>query len=163
MLANIHMPASHWLETWGDAEPQKGLFSIIQPMIELPWQVRPFESALIAFATASGSDQFIREIPHAIDATDEVKATPMTKRAATMYEYTRETWRGMHKEYAVVGAFEDFWDSVLRLGVFDRGGRSSSRGAPGQACLSFRCEARNRCAEHGQRHQRSPASLDRTR
>ncbi len=120
LLGDYHLPSRHWLECWGDTEPQKGLFGVMQPMIELPWKVRQFEESLIALATAAGSDVFIREIPHPDTATDEEKAKPLAKRPATMREYLRETWAAMHKQHDVAAGFEEFWNSFLRVGIFDR-------------------------------------------
>ncbi|MDX2176424.1 MAG: TAT-variant-translocated molybdopterin oxidoreductase [Candidatus Sumerlaeia bacterium] len=116
----LQLPGRHWLESWGDAEPQAGLYSILQPMIDMPWQCRQWEDTLMQLATAAGSDVFKREIPHAITATDEEKAKPPAVRAATYHEYVKESWADLHKRYDVEASFDSFWESVLRNGFFDQ-------------------------------------------
>ncbi|NII24618.1 TAT-variant-translocated molybdopterin oxidoreductase [Pseudoflavitalea sp. X16] len=44
------LPAPHFLESWGDAEPKAGLFSMIQPTINPLFQTRPFQDALLKWA-----------------------------------------------------------------------------------------------------------------
>ncbi|MEO7121032.1 MAG: TAT-variant-translocated molybdopterin oxidoreductase, partial [Ginsengibacter sp.] len=41
------VPSHHWLECWGDAEPQTGYFSVIQPIIHPLFKTRQFESSLL--------------------------------------------------------------------------------------------------------------------
>lgn len=44
------LPAPHFLESWGDAEPKAGQFSMIQPTISPLFQTRPFEDALLKWS-----------------------------------------------------------------------------------------------------------------
>ncbi|MDF2190910.1 TAT-variant-translocated molybdopterin oxidoreductase [Paraflavitalea sp. CAU 1676] len=44
------LPAPHFLESWGDAEPKAGLFSMIQPTINPLFQTRPFQDSLLKWA-----------------------------------------------------------------------------------------------------------------
>ena len=41
------VPSHHWLECWGDAEPQTGYYSVIQPIIHPLFKTRQFESSLL--------------------------------------------------------------------------------------------------------------------
>ena len=44
------LPTHHWLESWGDAEPKKGFFSLIQPAINPLFKTRPFQTTLLKLA-----------------------------------------------------------------------------------------------------------------
>ncbi len=64
-LCKYIIPAHHWLESWGDAEPKSGYFSLIQPVINPLFKTRAFQSSLIkwtdtdaANATAGTSDEY---------------------------------------------------------------------------------------------------------
>jgi len=46
-LCKYVIPSHHWLESWGDAEPQKGYVSVIQPIIHPLFKTRQFESSLL--------------------------------------------------------------------------------------------------------------------
>ncbi len=41
------VPSHHWLECWGDSEPQAGYFSVIQPLIHPLFKTRQFEDSLL--------------------------------------------------------------------------------------------------------------------
>ena len=44
------LPSHHWLESWGDAEPQTGFVSLIQPLIHPLFKTRQFEDSLLAWS-----------------------------------------------------------------------------------------------------------------
>ncbi|MDQ2719245.1 MAG: TAT-variant-translocated molybdopterin oxidoreductase [Bacteroidota bacterium] len=46
-LCKYIVPSHHWLESWGDAEPQKGTISVLQPLIHPLFKTRQFESSLL--------------------------------------------------------------------------------------------------------------------
>ncbi len=46
-LCKYVIPSHHWLESWGDAEPQAGYISVIQPLIHPLFKTRQFESSLL--------------------------------------------------------------------------------------------------------------------
>ncbi len=50
------IPAHHWLESWGDAEPKTGYTSIIQPTINPLFKTRAFETSLLKWAANPTSD-----------------------------------------------------------------------------------------------------------
>ncbi len=49
------LPSHHWLESWGDAEPKTGYFSLIQPTINPLFKTRAFQTSLIKWSSAAGS------------------------------------------------------------------------------------------------------------
>lgn len=46
-LCKYIIPSHHWLECWGDAEPQAGYVSVIQPIIHPLFKTRQFETSLL--------------------------------------------------------------------------------------------------------------------
>lgn len=48
-LCKYIIPSHHWLESWGDAEPQAGYVSVIQPLIHPLFKTRQFEDSLLRF------------------------------------------------------------------------------------------------------------------
>ena len=46
-LTKFALPAPHFLESWGDAEPRPGYFSFLQPTIAPLFKTRPFEDSLL--------------------------------------------------------------------------------------------------------------------
>jgi MoCo/4Fe-4S cofactor protein with predicted Tat translocation signal len=91
-------PTNHLLESWGDAQPKRGQFSIIQPTIAPLFETRQAEHS---FLTWAGS-------PNLNAAA-----------AAPYYEYVKSNWQKTmftkQKSFATPTAF---WDSCLHDGVF---------------------------------------------
>ncbi len=49
-LCKYILPASNWLESWGDAEAQTGYISLIQPVIHPLFKTRPFQTSLLKWS-----------------------------------------------------------------------------------------------------------------
>jgi MoCo/4Fe-4S cofactor protein with predicted Tat translocation signal len=49
-LVKYVLPAPHFLESWGDAEPKPGYFSFLQPTIAPLFKTRPFEDSLLKWS-----------------------------------------------------------------------------------------------------------------
>ncbi len=49
-LCKYSLPAHHWLESWGDAEPKTGHYSLIQPTINPLFKTRPFQTSLLKWS-----------------------------------------------------------------------------------------------------------------
>lgn len=54
-LCKYIIPSHHWLESWGDAEPKTGYYSLIQPTINPLFKTRAFQTSLIKWSAAAGS------------------------------------------------------------------------------------------------------------
>jgi molybdopterin-containing oxidoreductase family iron-sulfur binding subunit len=54
-LCKFVLPSHHWLESWGDAEPKTGYYSLIQPTINPLFKTRAFQTSLIKWSAAAGS------------------------------------------------------------------------------------------------------------
>lgn len=57
-LCDLLLPVSHWLESWGDASPRKGVLSVIQPAIEPKHNTKSEGDILLALA---GIDKTYRD------------------------------------------------------------------------------------------------------
>ena len=88
----IIAPSHHFLESWDDAEPVQGHFSLIQPTISPLFKTRQAAESLLKW---SGSSE-------------------------TYYEYLQKNWREnqftTQTEYT---DFQQFWDKALHDGVFE--------------------------------------------
>ena len=49
-LCNYIIPSHHWLESWGDAEPKTGYFSMMQPTINPLFKTRAFQTSLLKWS-----------------------------------------------------------------------------------------------------------------
>ncbi len=55
-LCKYVIPSHHWLESWGDAEPKTGYFSMIQPIINPLFKTRAFQTSLLKWSIGAISD-----------------------------------------------------------------------------------------------------------
>ena len=44
------IPSHNWLESWGDAEPKTGYYSLMQPTVNPLFKTRPFQASLLKWA-----------------------------------------------------------------------------------------------------------------
>ncbi|MGH9533651.1 MAG: Fe-S cluster-containing hydrogenase [Terriglobales bacterium] len=167
-LANVVLSSLHGQESWGDAEPQKGLYSLVQPTIEPLFDARAFEDSLIAIARAAGSTRFEHEVvtpaapavaaaPALTGAAAKGKAakSPAAKPAASkptvkrepmnFHAYIQQVWKKqLYGKYQLAGSWEDFWTGALRQGYFDP--LAPQRANPG-AARSYRLAALTAAAQ----------------
>jgi molybdopterin-containing oxidoreductase family iron-sulfur binding subunit len=101
VLADYVLPSTHWLESWGDAEPQVGVLSVQQPTILPLYENRAWEDSLMSLAKAA-------------------KAASLSKFEGGWHEFLMDTWKTqIHAKGGYEAAFADFWNSVLRDGVLN--------------------------------------------
>ncbi len=99
-LCDYVLPVTHPLESWGDAEPQKGVFSLMQPTLRPIFDSRSFEDSLLSFARTS-------------------KAGVLGSFSGTFNDYLKLVWqKEIYARYNLAGSFADFWKNALRRGVF---------------------------------------------
>ncbi|HET6253920.1 MAG TPA: TAT-variant-translocated molybdopterin oxidoreductase [Puia sp.] len=61
-LCKFVLPAPHFLESWGDAEPRPGYYSFLQPTIAPLFKTRPFEDSLLKWSGSATTYQaFFKE------------------------------------------------------------------------------------------------------
>jgi len=103
------IPAHHWLESWGDAEPKTGYYSLIQPVISPLFKTRPFQTNLLLWMGASASAATTGK-----DSTSKTEATAeAVLKVVDVYEkYFRNYWIGK------LGGEANF-EKALRDGVVE--------------------------------------------
>ncbi|WP_250630942.1 TAT-variant-translocated molybdopterin oxidoreductase [Rhodoflexus caldus] len=91
-LCGYHAPDSHFLESWNDAEPKKGHFSLGQPAIAHIFNTRQAQQSLLTWAGST---------------TD-------------YYTFIRNFWKAnLFKLQNKETEFESFWNRSLHNGVFE--------------------------------------------
>ncbi len=91
-LCGYVAPNHHNLESWGDAEPKKGHYSIIQPTISPLFNTRQAEETLLKW---SGNN-------------------------ASYYDYLQSSWQSdMMAQQSSFLSFQAFWDNAVHDGVFE--------------------------------------------
>ncbi|MEM1219550.1 MAG: 4Fe-4S dicluster domain-containing protein, partial [Bacteroidota bacterium] len=92
-------PASHYLESWGDAMPKKGVYALIQPTISPLFDTRQVEECLLRWSASPSFNA---------DST------------APMFDYLKSNWEAtVFPQQTKFGTFQVFWDSSLHDGVFE--------------------------------------------
>jgi MoCo/4Fe-4S cofactor protein with predicted Tat translocation signal len=91
-------PTHHLLESWGDAEPKKGYYGLIQPTIAPLFDSRQIEESLLVWAHSENLD---------VDSEQPY------------YEYLKKTWEADLFPSSGKGDFRAFWDMCLHNGVYE--------------------------------------------
>lgn len=92
-------PGHHFLESWGDAEPKKGIYSLIQPTIAPVFDTRQAEESILRWCNSENLD-------------------PETEQP--YYTYLKAHWQeAMFPAQTKYGTFQAFWDQTLHDGVFE--------------------------------------------
>ena len=89
-------PNHYFLESWGDAEPRKDCFSLVQPAISPIYKTRQAEESLLKWAGISSS----------------------------YFDFVKSYWKAniYPKQKFGYGSFKDFWNFSLHDGVFEVNG-----------------------------------------
>jgi molybdopterin-containing oxidoreductase family iron-sulfur binding subunit len=94
-LCQYVCPDLHYLESWGDAEPKKGYFSITQPTITPIFETRSAQESLLKWMGVNKS----------------------------YYDYLRAFWnKNLFKTQTKYKSFDNFWTAVLHDGTFANAG-----------------------------------------
>lgn len=99
LLCDYVVPTNHFLESWGDAEPKQGHYSLIQPTISPLFKTRQVEETLLTWANS--------------DKLNKDSEQPM-------YDYLVAFWEAeMFPRQNRFATFQSFWDSTLHDGIFE--------------------------------------------
>lgn len=103
-------PNHYFLESWGDAEPRVGYYSLIQPAITPIFKTRQAEESLLVWSGKSGS----------------------------FYEFVKGYWKYnlYPKQKFGYGSFKDFWNYSLHDGVFEVNGSNPRKPDANRVALS---------------------------
>jgi molybdopterin-containing oxidoreductase family iron-sulfur binding subunit len=104
-LCKFSIPAPHWLESWGDAEPKSGYISFIQPTVNPLFKTRYFQTSLLKW---SGS---------AIADYDAYFKTYWTAKLADVDTYNNTLQVGLIKESAITPTAAVFSNAKLAEAV----------------------------------------------
>lgn len=92
-LSTYVCPDSNYLESWDDASPQKGIYSIIQPVIGTMYKTRSAQDSLIQWGNLQEK---------------------------SWYDYLKGQWQQKVYPQARNGkSFEEFWQEALQKGAVD--------------------------------------------
>ena len=120
-LAGLQLPTHSTLESWGDSNPRRGVYGLIQPVMQPVFDTRPVGDLLLEVGRALG--------PLESADTPDGEAPPALPRRGDFYRYLRDTWEAMQptpEPLATADAgdadaveevdFEDYWADALRRG-----------------------------------------------
>lgn len=106
-LCDYVLPDSNFLESWGDASPAKGMYTLQQPAINKLWKTRQFQDTLLMW---TGS-------------TDDY------------YTYLTKYWENnTFKMQTTEASFTAFWNKSLHNGVFEMPMEAASTLSCGPQC-----------------------------
>ena len=101
-LSKYSTPAPHSLESWNDAEPKPGFYSLTQPAITLIFKTRQFQSSLLTWIGKSNDFQ----------------------------AYLKSYWlSNQYPKASGFSSFDAFWVKCLNDGVFEPGKGQAVAGA----------------------------------
>ncbi|SHM58106.1 prokaryotic molybdopterin-containing oxidoreductase family, iron-sulfur binding subunit [Cyclobacterium lianum] len=89
-LVQYLAPDHHYLESWNDFNPKKGMYSLSQPTISPLFNTRQAQESFLKWAGNSSS----------------------------YYDFIREGWQPMFAGQQEMADFQSFWDSCLHDGVY---------------------------------------------
>ncbi|MCB0581217.1 MAG: TAT-variant-translocated molybdopterin oxidoreductase, partial [Phaeodactylibacter sp.] len=129
LLCDYTTPTHHFLESWGDVEPKRGHYSLIQPAIAPIFAnvgrhgTRQAEESLLRWAGA-GMDAPAAPAPDTAAAAPAAESPVWKKTVADTghfyYEYLRKHWEEkFFPQQSDFATFQHFWDSTLHDGVFE--------------------------------------------
>jgi MoCo/4Fe-4S cofactor protein with predicted Tat translocation signal len=99
LLCDYVTPTHHFMESWGDAEPKRGHYSLVQPVIAPLFNTRQTEESLLRWASSE---------------------TLNTETDQPYFEYVKAHWQQvMFPKQKSFSTFPAFWDNALHDGVFE--------------------------------------------
>jgi len=106
-MANLVLPGLTFAERWGDAFPQKGVYSLMQPVMAPVYPLKAAEDTLLSVAGQLGLAGL--------------------KDFASYRDYLRKQWETVKRDTGSGGDFDGFWRQALQQGgVFREVAFSSS-------------------------------------
>jgi molybdopterin-containing oxidoreductase family iron-sulfur binding subunit len=105
LITDYVLPDHHPLESWGDANPRKGLYSLQQPAMAPIHSTRAFQDTLLIWGKN-------KDVGLKIDGS-------LAARSLDWHDYLKNRWKEtLYKESGAVANFDRFWESILRAGVY---------------------------------------------
>ncbi len=102
-LCGIVVPDNHYLESWNDAEPKSGLYSLAQPVISPLFDTRQAQETMLAW----------------------------TGNSIEFFDYLQNYWKSnFYTGDASALSFQNFWDKLLHDGVYTKPAMADDVTAP---------------------------------
>ncbi len=119
-------PTHHYLESWGDVEPKRGHYSLIQPAIAPIFQyagrvgTRQAEESLLRWADYDMASMSAPQDSTAVTEQSNPYYDKMKEDVGAFYfSYLQKHWReSLFPKQSKFATFQRFWDSALHDGVF---------------------------------------------
>ncbi len=106
-FADVVLPVNHALESWGDARPDAGTFSLQQPAIAPLFDTRSFQDVLIGWTRGGVRSSGLLA---------QVAQNPK----GSFYDYLKENWKqSLYPAHGKGRGFNEFWESTLQTGVLE--------------------------------------------
>jgi anaerobic selenocysteine-containing dehydrogenase/Fe-S-cluster-containing dehydrogenase component len=121
-LADLILPSSHSLESWGDQSPYPGISNLIQPSMTPVFNTKSLGDMLIEFALGMNLG----------DTVGGVK---------NFREYIQANWKKLHAGQNIAGTFEKFWDESVERGGYFINSRSANTARPVAAAFAVAAES----------------------
>jgi anaerobic selenocysteine-containing dehydrogenase/Fe-S-cluster-containing dehydrogenase component len=103
-FADLLLPSSHSLESWGEFEPRPGVFALLQPVMSVVFDTKSLGDILIEVAAKTGSSE-------AVSGGEK-----------DFLAVVKNSWKKVHEQKGAGKSFDTFWkESVERGGFFDTG------------------------------------------
>lgn len=106
-LADIILPSSTSLESWGDTRPVSGMYTLIQP------------SMTPVFDTKSVGDMIV-------DFMNGMRQEDAIGKAKSFKDFLQASWKKIHASSGSSLSFEKFWDTSVEKGGFFKEASGSS-------------------------------------
>ncbi|HMI30632.1 MAG TPA: TAT-variant-translocated molybdopterin oxidoreductase [Candidatus Limnocylindrales bacterium] len=106
--ADVVAPDNHYLESWNDHEPRRGIRSLAQPAIAPLYDTRGFQDTLLVWARSLGSG-------------------PLAATSGSWHDYLKESWKkDVYPRSDAAASFDLFWEGSLREGVWQGRGQGGA-------------------------------------
>jgi MoCo/4Fe-4S cofactor protein with predicted Tat translocation signal len=113
-LVNAIAPDNHFLESWNDAEPVKGKFSLTQPTISNLFNTRQAQQSFLSWAGNESS----------------------------YFDFLKENWNSTNFKLQTDEAnFDTFWDKCLHDGVFEFASTDEMTSMPTEISVEYKAKA----------------------
>ena len=139
-VCDYAVPTTHWLESWMDAQPKAGLYSLAQPTIRPLFEVRSHmlsfmkwmdkgETKIVSSESVSDTLQ-VQSQDTTGNEVVESKWDAVDKDLMKVYDYMKSLWqREVFPKQNKYTTFRSFWDNTLHDGfVMVEGGSAAGSG-----------------------------------
>ena len=120
VYANYLATASNFLESWGDAVPFEGVYSLQQPVVRPLYDTRSFGESMVTWFAGANLVPRWKEFlkPAAVPVGQYPGQTSFE--TGSWYRYLRNHWlTTIYPQANTLTSFDAFWEALLRTGVWE--------------------------------------------